>query len=422
MKEVLTKIIAIGVDGELPNKENRRVRMLNLFTLVLFTLLIVYIIYNLVLKRYDVVLLEIGFAIIAPIIIFFNSRGKYMLAKLSFFYLINGFVFVFTVFIFPGRMLEYVYFLNALLLLIFFSRPVVIYLFYIGNVLLFYLPQIIFQVYPSSVFSYYNPIILFVTFFVVMNYFINEQEKYERHISHQNIRLKKLNEEKNQLIGIAAHDLKSPLKRIEGLISLINMSSDNLTEEQKSLIKKISHVSKEQNELILEILDLNRIESQSTQIKLEKSDILKVLGEVIESFNLIAENKNIRIVTHYQSDEIYAKIEKYYLRQVFENILSNAIKFSPPGTTVDIAVESFEKKVLISIKDQGPGITAEDMKRLFGKFQKLSAQPTGGEVSTGLGLAITKKYVEAMNGSIWCESECGQGAKFVVSFNRSPLE
>ncbi|MCG8320074.1 MAG: HAMP domain-containing histidine kinase [Cytophagales bacterium] len=419
MKEVFSKIINAGVDSELPNKENRRVRMLNLFTLALFTLLIVYVISNLFLKRYDVLLLETGFAVITLIVIFFNSKGKYRWAKFSFFYLINGFVFVFTVFIFPGRMLEYIYFLNAQLLLIFFSRPLIIYLFYIGNMLLFYLPQVVFQVYPPEVFSYTNPIILFVTFFVVMNYFIIEQEKYERHISLQNARLIKLNEEKNQLIGIAAHDLKSPLKRIEGLISLINMSSDNLTEEQKGLIKKISLVSKEQNELILEILDLNKIESQSTSIELKKGNVIKVLEEVIESYYLIADNKNIRMVTRYDSHDIYAKIERYYLRQVFENILSNAIKFSPPDTIVEIAAQKTGKKVVISIKDQGPGITAEDMKKLFGKFQKLSAQPTGGEISTGLGLAITKKYVEAMNGSIRCESEYGHGAKFIVEFNRS---
>lgn len=419
MKEVFSKIINAGVDSELPNKENRRVRMLNLFTLALFTLLIVYVISNLFLKRYDVLLLETGFAVITLIVIFFNSKGKYRWAKFSFFYLINGFVFVFTVFIFPGRMLEYIYFLNAQLLLIFFSRPLIIYLFYIGNMLLFYLPQVVFQVYPPEIFSYTNPIILFVTFFVVMNYFITEQEKYERHISLQNARLIKLNEEKNQLIGIAAHDLKSPLKRIEGLISLINMSSDNLTEEQKGLIKKISLVSKEQNELILEILDLNKIESQSTSIELKKGNVIKVLEEVIESYYLIADNKNIQMVTRYDSHDIYAKIEKYYLRQVFENILSNAIKFSPPDTIVEIAAQKTGKKVVISIKDQGPGITAEDMKKLFGKFQKLSAQPTGGEISTGLGLAITKKYVEAMNGSIRCESEYGHGAKFIVEFNHS---
>lgn len=419
MKEVFSKIINAGVDSDLPNKENRRVRMLNLFTLALFTLLIIYVISSLFLKRYDVLLLETGFAVITLIVIFFNSKGKYRWAKFSFFYLINGFVFVFTVFIFPGRMLEYIYFLNAQLLLIFFSRPLIIYLFYIGNMLLFYLPQVVFQVYPPEVFSYTNPIILFVTFFVVMNYFITEQEKYERHISLQNARLIKLNEEKNQLIGIAAHDLKSPLKRIEGLISLINMSSDNLTEEQKGLIKKISLVSKEQNELILEILDLNKIESQSTSIELKKGNVIKVLEEVIESYYLIADNKNIQMVTRYDSHDIYAKIEKYYLRQVFENILSNAIKFSPPDTIVEIAAQKTGKKVVISIKDQGPGITAEDMKKLFGKFQKLSAQPTGGEISTGLGLAITKKYVEAMNGSIRCESEYGHGAKFIVEFNHS---
>ncbi|MDN5215901.1 HAMP domain-containing sensor histidine kinase [Fulvivirgaceae bacterium BMA12] len=420
MKEFLTNIVNIGIHSTLTNKEIRRIKMLNLFTLVLFILFTSYVIYNLALARADIVMLEASFAMAMLVVILFNGIRKYTVAKMTFFFLINGYLFLSTVFIFPGRMLEYIYFLSALLLLIFFSRPFIIYLFYLGNILLFYLPQVIYKVYPPEVFSYTIPIILFITFFVVMNYFINEQEKYERHISQQNKRLIKLNEEKNQLIGIAAHDLKSPLKRIEGLISLINLSSENLTEEQKGLIEKISHVSKEQNKLILEILDLDKIESQDQQIELKRGNVIKVLDKVMESFRLIARNKDIQITTNYPGDEIYAEIETNYLRQVLENILSNALKFSSANTTVEIEVEIIEDKVRIAIKDQGPGITEDDMKKLFGKFQRLSAQPTGGEVSTGLGLAITKKYVEAMNGTIWCESEFGHGAKFIVEFIHLP--
>ena len=104
--------------------------------------------------------------------------------------------------------------------------------------------------------------------------------------------------------------------------------------------------------------------------------------------------------------------------QVFENLISNAIKFSPPHKAVKVILAKDNGKARAEIIDEGPGLTEEDKKKVFGKFQRLSAKPTGGEHSTGLGLSIVKKYVEAMNGKVWCESEHGKGANFIVEFNR----
>lgn len=419
MKDSWNKIIDLGVVGDLTNRENRRVRMLNVCALVLLGLLILYTIYNQILGRQKVALMEMLFAVISLLILVFNAKRKYLYAKIFFFLVVNGFIFILSIFVFPGRLLEYVYFLTAILLLIFFKRPVIIYTFYIVNILLFYTPQIAYNVYSEKVFSYTNPIIIFITFFVIMNYFIKEQDEYEKHIFLQNRRLLKLNEEKNQVIGIAAHDLKSPLKRIEGLISLIELSSDNLTEEQKGLIEKVSIVSKAQNKLILEILDLDKIENHNEQLILGKQNLTEVLMNVIEGFQNAASIKGIHIDTQFESKETAVRGEKKYLTSIFENILSNAIKFSPTQTTVLVSIKSINDKIRVETQDQGPGITEEDKKKLFGKFQRLSAQPTGGEISTGLGLAITKKYVEAMDAAIWCESVYGKGTSFIIEFNKA---
>jgi signal transduction histidine kinase len=101
--------------------------------------------------------------------------------------------------------------------------------------------------------------------------------------------------------------------------------------------------------------------------------------------------------------------------QILDNILSNAIKYSPPFTHVDVLVTSRDGAVLMEVQDQGPGFSSEDMQRLYQKFARLSAQPTAGESSTGLGLSIVKKLVEAMNGTVRCESQSGEGARFTIT-------
>jgi signal transduction histidine kinase len=109
--------------------------------------------------------------------------------------------------------------------------------------------------------------------------------------------------------------------------------------------------------------------------------------------------------------------------QVIENIVSNAVKYSPHGKSVYVHVEPSTANpdfLRLSVRDEGEGISAKDMERLFGKFARLSAQPTGGEHSTGLGLSIVKKMVEAMNGRVWCESEVGKGATFIVELPSAP--
>lgn len=119
---------------------------------------------------------------------------------------------------------------------------------------------------------------------------------------------------------------------------------------------------------------------------------------------------------HTHLHPIRLKVDETYFVQAFENVLSNAIKFSPLNAKVVVTARPSNDYYQLSITDEGPGLTEDDKKRLFHKYQKLSAQPTAGEKSTGLGLSIAKKYVEAMGGKIWCESEYGKGATFFLAF------
>ena len=112
-------------------------------------------------------------------------------------------------------------------------------------------------------------------------------------------------------------------------------------------------------------------------------------------------------------------VDKNFTMQVFENLISNAIKFSFPKSNIYVKMEEMANSIRIEVQDEGPGLTDSDKTKLFKKFQKLSAKPTGGEISTGLGLSIVKRYVDAMDAKIWCESKQGKGAKFIVEFNKA---
>jgi signal transduction histidine kinase len=107
-------------------------------------------------------------------------------------------------------------------------------------------------------------------------------------------------------------------------------------------------------------------------------------------------------------------IDGNFFTQILENLLSNALKFSYPGSRVFVRLRTDEAWLYLQVADEGPGLSPADHARLFGKFQRLSVRPTGGEPSSGLGLSIVKKYVELMGGKVWCESEKGKGARFVV--------
>jgi signal transduction histidine kinase len=115
---------------------------------------------------------------------------------------------------------------------------------------------------------------------------------------------------------------------------------------------------------------------------------------------------------------VVASLDRSLIVQIIDNLLSNAIKFSNHNTKVHVTLKDENQTIRFEIDDEGPGITEEDKPQLFQKFQKLHARPTDGESSTGLGLSIVKKYVEAMKGKVWCESEFGKGAKFIVEFKK----
>jgi signal transduction histidine kinase len=234
-------------------------------------------------------------------------------------------------------------------------------------------------------------------------------------IETQKIKLEDLNEQKNTLIGMAAHDLRNP-------ISIVNMYSSfimeeinhNLNEQQLDFIKEINEASKFMLALISDILDLSKIEAGKLEIDFKEHDYQNFLEHCIKLNRVIAEKKNISIKFNYNTQNIIIKFDKNKIEQVLYNLIGNAIKYSYPGSNITVEIELEEKKgvILTKIIDEGQGIPACELGKIFIEFNKSSTRSTAGEKSTGLGLAISKKIIEGHGGKIGVTSEVKKGSTF----------
>lgn len=231
----------------------------------------------------------------------------------------------------------------------------------------------------------------------------------------RNAQLFTLNEDKNNLVSILAHDLRSPLNNILGLSNLMQSNNDNPNKEHQNYLDKISETANRMNQMIAKILDPSTLEASNKAVLKEKVDVGQLIEDLSSRYKPSATNKDIEIQISGAINKLTLVTDHMLLFLVLENLLSNAVKFSPPNSQISIHTYDENGQILITISDQGPGFTNEDKKLVFSRFQKLSAQPTGKESSTGLGLSIVKKYVKDLGGQVWLESEAGKGSTFFVS-------
>ena len=229
-----------------------------------------------------------------------------------------------------------------------------------------------------------------------------------------NKQLSELNREKDSLISIVAHDLRAPLNRTKGL-SII-LQSTPLSEEQLGLVKLLTQINEDGLHLIKDILQANTIDEERPEpITVDLGVFIN--DHIAKYFKEQSLKKNIQIYCRVEHG-LEITTDALALRRVIDNLISNALKFSQPGTIVFVRILSVDQAVYICVQDQGPGISKADQQKLFRKFQKLSARPTSGESSTGLGLAIVKGLVERMKGEITVNSELGKGTEFVIRLPR----
>jgi len=238
----------------------------------------------------------------------------------------------------------------------------------------------------------------------------------QKEIEQQNKQLVQLNEEKNEFLNIAAHDLRGPLSSLVGVAELLEHSDETDRTSRLEYIDIIKASTTRMLNMINDLLDVNSIENNQSRVEAEKIDVVPIAERLTQIYQPQAADKNIGVEMETRFSPLEIKADESHIRSIIENLLSNAVKFSESGSNVRVRLEKENDKAKISVIDNGPGITEEDQKRLFGRYVRLSNKPTGNESSVGLGLYIVKNLTESMNGSIRCESEPGKGSRFIVTF------
>lgn len=239
-----------------------------------------------------------------------------------------------------------------------------------------------------------------------------------RQLEKKNEALRELNALKNQFLGMAAHDLRNPLSSICGFAKMIKEEKGELQDGQMDEFLDIIYSSGHRMQaLVNNFLDISVIESGQLKLDIRPQSLKKLIEERIRIFTFHANRKQIAL-SESLPETPPIRFDYNHLSQVIDNLVWNAIKFSPKNSGIHVSMEDNGGEVKVSVKDEGPGISMEDQVKLFGAFQKLGAKATDGEKSVGLGLVIVKKIIEAHGGRIEVKSEPGSGATFSFSIPR----
>ncbi|MCX7920019.1 MAG: response regulator [bacterium] len=227
--------------------------------------------------------------------------------------------------------------------------------------------------------------------------------------------LKRLAELKDEFLRIASHDLKNPLTGIIGYTSLLNSMLapiEQVPAELKNSISRVANLAQMMKRIITDFLDFQAMEDGQMKLEPVSFDINDIARmAVINNFDY-AKSKEIEMLDEIPSTPIQVHADQYRIQQVIENFVSNAIKFGEKGSKVTVRTRIESEKALVEVSDTGPGLKDEDMQKLFVKYARLSNKPTGGEKSSGLGLAICKKIIELHQGEIGARNNPDKGATF----------
>ena len=236
------------------------------------------------------------------------------------------------------------------------------------------------------------------------------------HQAHLIADLSRANAAKNHFLNIAAHDLRNPLTSIRGLAEfMLEGASGELSEDQRAMLRSVHGTTHNMLDLLNELLDISIIESGEMRLDLTPTNIADIVHDAVFLNGLTAARKQMKIACRPFKPSRPLQIDARKIRQVIDNLLSNAIKFSPPGTTITVLFSEDGPNQTISVRDQGPGIPDGEMNMLFTSFGKTSVKPTAGEKSTGLGLAICRKIVEAHRGTVTASNLAEGGAAFQIT-------
>jgi signal transduction histidine kinase len=257
-----------------------------------------------------------------------------------------------------------------------------------------------------------------IVFNITEQKLLDEQlQKKNEELNMANEKLSLANKEKDRFIGIASHDLQNPLVAINLLSTILLREEISDPDKLREIYGGILQASVQMNDLIKNYLNVNRIETGSVILNVIPIDITQLIHQIISRYVEIGLRKQITIYFS-PTKNFILDTDRQCFSQIFENIISNAIKYTPRGKNIFVKIYSKGGFTNIQIEDEGVGIKKNELPLLYNKFQKLSSKPTDGEPSTGLGLNIVKFLVDQLKGMIKVKSTIGGGSIFTVSFRK----
>jgi two-component system sensor histidine kinase/response regulator len=231
-------------------------------------------------------------------------------------------------------------------------------------------------------------------------------------------RLKQLAEDKDELLGILAHDLKNYLGGINMSAELMSAQIERFKDERLAQLSENMVRSSALAMAFLKEFLANAASDHGFSVKLTAVNLAEVANAAAQQYQEAARRKKIKIETDFPAEAVIAMADFFALDQIFDNLISNALKFSPENKSIFVSVRSVNHHAECVVRDEGPGFSVEDKTKMFRRYGRLSARPTGGEPSTGLGLSIVRKLVLGMGGELNCESNPGSGAMFTIRLPR----
>ncbi len=247
------------------------------------------------------------------------------------------------------------------------------------------------------------------------NLSLEEKVKFRtKELEDANEKLRDLNIEKNKYIGIVAHDLRNPIGAAKSFSDLMLLDFDLYDKEEHDMfLQSINKQCSFALNLIEDFLDISKIEAGIFELKYAKHDYITFVKENITKEQTLFRKKSQKIFLHTEIDSLPFFFDKDKIEQVMDNLLSNASKYSPPKTNIDVSIVLKDNRVFTEITDHGQGIAREELDLLFKAYKTTSTKSTAQEKSTGLGLAIVKKIIDAHEGKISVESTFGEGSTFI---------
>ncbi|WP_421380417.1 two-component system histidine kinase PnpS [Bacillus salacetis] len=237
-------------------------------------------------------------------------------------------------------------------------------------------------------------------------------------VFHDITELKKLEQMRKDFVANVSHELRTPITSIKGFSETLLDGAMNDKDTLEMFLNIILRESDRLQSLITDLLDLSKMEKQGFQLNVHEADIRGILEDVVTILEKKPEKKDIELVLH-ADEPVVAEVDGFRIKQVFINLIGNAIIYTPAGGEVSVSLSQTDSTVIIEVRDNGIGIEEEEIPRIFERFYRVDKARSRDSGGTGLGLAIVKHLIEAHGGNIQVESKVNEGTAFTVTLKKS---